>query len=57
MALIREVPDPRIMGIVGGWARNFGTVRALSLGFRADRDFDEIIRIHVEDELGGKIGG
>ena len=29
--------------------------RALALGFRAERTFDEIIRAHIEDELGGKI--
>jgi nucleoside-diphosphate-sugar epimerase len=57
VALIREVPDPTIIGIVDGWARNFDTRRALELGFTADRDFDAIIRAHVEDELGGRIGG
>jgi nucleoside-diphosphate-sugar epimerase len=57
VGLIREVPDPTIIRIVDGWARNFDTKRALSLGFTADRDFDEIIRNHVEDELGGRIGG
>ena len=29
--------------------------RALALGFKADASFEEIIRIHIEDELGGKI--
>ena len=57
VALIRDVPDPTIIRIVDGWARNFDAQRALSLGFRGDASFDEIIRIHVEDELGGKIGG
>jgi len=56
VGLIRDVPDPTIIRIVDGWARNFDTKRALALGFRADKDFDEIIRIHIEDELGGKIG-
>ena len=28
-----------------------------SLGFRAETSFDEIIRIHIEDELGGRIAG
>ena len=28
--------------------------RALALGFRAEQSFEEIIRIHIEDELGGK---
>ena len=45
--------DERRQHIVGGWARNFDTKRALALGFRADKDFDEIIRAHIEDELGG----
>jgi nucleoside-diphosphate-sugar epimerase len=57
VALIREVPDPTIIRIVDGWARNFDTRRALELGFTADRDFDAIIRSHIEDELGGRIGG
>lgn len=56
VALIREEPNETIIRIVDGWARNFDTRRALSLGFTAERDFDEIIRAHVEDELGGRIG-
>lgn len=53
--LIRHEPDPFIMGIVSGWARDFDTSRAESLGFTAERSFDEIIRVHVEDELGGNL--
>ena len=49
--LIRREPDPTIMKIVDGWPRNFDTKRALSLGFRADKTFDDIVRIHMEDEL------
>jgi nucleoside-diphosphate-sugar epimerase len=49
--LIRREPDPTIMRIVEGWPRNFDAKRALSLGFRADKSFEEIIRIHLEDEL------
>ena len=41
--------------IVSGWARGFDPSRAESLGFVAEREFDEIIRIHIEDELGGKL--
>ncbi|HUQ26840.1 MAG TPA: D-erythronate dehydrogenase [Burkholderiales bacterium] len=48
--LIRRQPDATIMKIVEGWPRNFDPRRALSLGFRADASFDEIIRIHLEDE-------
>jgi hypothetical protein len=41
------------MKIVEGWPRNFAPERALALGFRAEQSFEEIIRIHIEDELGG----
>jgi nucleoside-diphosphate-sugar epimerase len=57
VSLIREVPDDTIIRIVDGWARNFDTKRAESLGFVAEMSMDEIIRAHIEDELGGKIGG
>jgi nucleoside-diphosphate-sugar epimerase len=53
--LIRREPDPMIAKIVGGWARDFDTSRAESLGFKAERSFDEIIRVHIEDELGGRL--
>ncbi len=55
--LIRREPDPVIERIVAGWAERFDPRRALELGFRAETSFDEIIRVHVEDELGGRIGG
>jgi nucleoside-diphosphate-sugar epimerase len=51
--LIRREPDATIMRIVEGWPRNFDARRALGLGFRADPSFEEIIRIHVADELQG----
>ena len=53
--LIRREPDPTIARIVEGWPQNFDASRALSLGFRADPSFEEIIRIHVADELQGKL--
>ena len=49
--LIRREPDPTIMRIVSGWPQNFEAKRALALGFRADQSFEQIIRIHIEDEL------
>jgi nucleoside-diphosphate-sugar epimerase len=52
---IRREPDPFIEKIVAGWPRNFDTRRALALGFKAESSFEEIIRVHLEDELGGKI--
>ncbi len=56
VALIKEIPDPKIIAIVDGWPRNFDARRAESLGFVAEKSMDEIIRIHIEDELGGKLG-
>ena len=50
--LIRREPDPTIQRIVAGWPQNFDARRALALGFRADSSFEEIIRIHLQDELG-----
>ena len=51
--LIRRQPDATIMRIVEGWPQNFDARRALALGFQADKSFEEIIRIHVADELQG----
>jgi D-erythronate 2-dehydrogenase len=54
-ARIKREPDPFIVGIVDGWPRDFEAKRARSLGFTtAERTFDDIIRIHIEDELGGR---
>jgi nucleoside-diphosphate-sugar epimerase len=50
--IIRK-PDQLIMRIVEGWPSNFSPQRALALGFRAESSFEEIIRIHISDELGG----
>ena len=52
---IRREPDPFIQKIVAGWPRNFDPRRALALGFMGDASFEEIIRIHIDDELGGSI--
>ena len=55
VARIKRVPDPTIISIVSGWPRDFVTDRALKLGFTtAEKTFDDIIRIHIADELGGK---
>ena len=50
---IRNEPDPTIMRIVDGWPRRFAAERAIALGFRAETTFEEIIRVHIDDELGG----
>jgi nucleoside-diphosphate-sugar epimerase len=53
-ARIKREPDQTIMGIVAGWPRDFVTDRARKLGFAtAERTFDDIIKIHIDDELGG----
>jgi nucleoside-diphosphate-sugar epimerase len=52
---IRREPDPLIERIVAGWPRRFDARRALALGFKVEGSFDDIIRIHIEDELDGKI--
>jgi nucleoside-diphosphate-sugar epimerase len=57
VGLIHREPDETIMRIVAGWPRCFDTRRANALGFTAEADFEEIIRIHLEDELGGAIPG
>ena len=54
--LIRREPDPVITRIVAGWPERFDPVRATQLGFVAETSFDDIVRAHIEDELGGKIG-
>ena len=54
-ARIRRETDAFIVGVVDGWPRNFEAKRARQLGFTtAENSFDDIIRIHIEDELGGK---
>ena len=54
-ARIRRAPDELIMRIVNGWPSRFDARRALALGFRVEATFDDIIRAHIDDELGGKI--
>jgi D-erythronate 2-dehydrogenase len=54
VARIRRVPDTTIQGIVAGWPRDFEPKRAPALGFKAETSFEEIIRVHIEDELHGK---
>jgi nucleoside-diphosphate-sugar epimerase len=52
VALIRRERDPLIAKIVDSWPQDFDARRAQELGFVADTSFDEIIRIHMNDELG-----
>ncbi len=48
-------PDAFVQSIVAGWPRCFDPQRALKLGFRAETNFEDIIRVHIDDELNGII--
>jgi D-erythronate 2-dehydrogenase len=50
VALIREEPDEAVWAIVKNWPSRFEAKRAQELGFSAESDFDEIIRVHLEDD-------
>ncbi len=50
--LIREEPDATIWAIVKNWPTRFSAGRARALGFVAEESFDDIVRAHVEDEMG-----
>ncbi len=51
---IRWVPDERIRAIVAGWPFRFAPEKALALGFTPDGSLDEIIKAHIDDQLGGR---
>jgi nucleoside-diphosphate-sugar epimerase len=55
VARVKREPDAAIMKIVSGWPTRFDAKRAIGLGFKVEGSFDEIIRAHIDDELGGKI--
>jgi nucleoside-diphosphate-sugar epimerase len=57
VSLIKSEPDEAIAHMVAGWPRSFDARRASALGFRAEGNFDEIIRVYIDDELGGVVGG
>ncbi|MEP2029169.1 MAG: D-erythronate dehydrogenase [Paracoccaceae bacterium] len=49
--LIVPKHDAAVAKIVSGWPRNFAPERALSLGFTAETDFEQIIRTYIADDL------
>lgn len=53
-ARIRREPDALIARIVSGWPQRLEAKRARALGFAVESTFDEIIRVHIDEELGGK---
>ena len=50
---IRPVDDPLVARIVAGWPQRIEARRARELGFKAESSFDEIIRIHIDEDRGG----
>ena len=54
-ARIRRAPDELVARIVAGWPSRFDARRAVALGFKVEATFDDIIRAHIEDELGGRV--
>ena len=55
VSLITRKPDELVSRIVSGWSEGTRSQRAKDLGFQAESSFDDIIRAHVEDELGGRV--
>jgi nucleoside-diphosphate-sugar epimerase len=52
-ARIRRAHDPLVARIVAGWPQRIEAARARELGFKAESSFDEIVRIHIEEDRGG----
>jgi len=50
---IRRAEDPLVARIVAGWPERIEARRARELGFRAENSFDEIVRIHIDEDRGG----
>ncbi|MFO1247566.1 MAG: D-erythronate dehydrogenase [Alphaproteobacteria bacterium] len=51
VALIKRVDDPFVSQIVKGWAGRYDAKLAASMGFKAEKNFDEIIKVYQEDEM------
>src|SRR5262249_2448242 len=52
-ARIRRTEDPLVARIVAGWPQRIEARRARELGFKAENSFDEIVRIHIDEDRGG----
>jgi len=59
VSFIKEsTPDPFAQKMVDAWNfPAFPATRARSLGFSCESSFDELIQLHIESELDGKIPG
>jgi nucleoside-diphosphate-sugar epimerase len=52
-ARIRREHDPLVARIVDGWPQRIEARRARELGFKAESSFEEIVRIHIDEDRGG----
>jgi nucleoside-diphosphate-sugar epimerase len=52
-ARIRRESDPLVERIVDGWPQRIEARRARELGFKAEDSFDDIVRIHIDEDRGG----
>jgi nucleoside-diphosphate-sugar epimerase len=52
VALIKRVDDPFVAKIVQGWAGRYDAGMAGKMGFKAEKNFDEIIKVYQQDEMG-----
>ena len=49
--------DPLVARIVAGWPQRIEARRARELGFTCESSFDEIVRIHIDEDRGGSFVG
>ena len=49
--LIVPKKDLSIQNMVKGWPKNFSPLKASQLGFKSENNFNEIIKIFIEDDL------
>ena len=58
VGFIKEEIDPFVQEMLTSWNfPRFDAKRASSLGFTCEDSFDELIKTHIADELGGQIPG
>ncbi len=54
---IRREHDELVARIVDGWPQRIEARRARELGFKAEGSFEEIVRIHIDEDRGGTFVG
>ncbi|MEM6987984.1 MAG: D-erythronate dehydrogenase [Pseudomonadota bacterium] len=51
VARIEYKRDPEVAAIVKNWPRDFDVQRAPALGFQSEANYEDIIRVYIEDDL------